>query len=844
MKKLLFSAILACSVAPAFATSWMAQLPDAMPMRRISLPGAHDAAAKNLSTGKTQDLDIAALWDAGVRAFDLRPNNNLTLYHGAASTGVTMEQAFSAIEGKLAVDKNDFAFLLIKMEQANDAWPTTMANFLKQHDANIVQYSPNMTLGQARGKIVVVTRDAIGGYTKAGYSGNWNDNQAWKEAYMEGKGVRETMRLQDNYDFNNDLSAKATAITNMLDYSCGFNDEAMWAVNFTSGYKKNILGIGDNGGITDNAKASNKVALDYLNDPRKPQGRTGIVFMDYAGVENGYYGKQLVDAIIARNSKPIQFGALAREKGNWTAGPAAKSVGTTSYSNSPKGDNAVTVIESYREDAFTTGNVMSFKTTGMPNGEYIVDIMAQACWTPNRGSIKTAACTDGAYGCTQLVINDNTVDLPVRHNAGWQAPLDCYAVPCKVTDGTLSIKIDNIKEGANWHSVYVAGIYNKAANGIVYSHTFDGNFFGWQSTTGADNQCIKWGGGDSPFATASYENWKGSAYTGKLFARHNVLNGRYRVELDIKVDATDNSKVYFFANDSKTPITNTNVNSYSTEIQVTDHTLEFGLGMDAAVAKWVLIDNPRVTLLEVENYNLNALTTTGNSYTVEEANGTIPAFSIAKPTAAAGYTMPLTYTIVDANGNTVNVPVTENGGKLSFTISQPGTYTFKASAPGTVAYNPGEVTASLSVFANPGLKFNDASASAEIDAQSKVTFEVLAAKFTNAACKNEITYKVYNAAGNEVPCSVSVANDLAKVSFSATTGYYTLKASSARANCFLASEASMQLDAKATNTAVAPIADNEQAQWFDIYGKPVDINNANSGIYIRVAYGKAEKVIR
>jgi hypothetical protein len=56
--------------------SWMTPLPDDTPVSRLSIPGAHDAATSSITSWpmwtKPQELDIAALWNAGVRAFDLR----------------------------------------------------------------------------------------------------------------------------------------------------------------------------------------------------------------------------------------------------------------------------------------------------------------------------------------------------------------------------------------------------------------------------------------------------------------------------------------------------------------------------------------------------------------------------------------------------------------------------------------------------------------------------------------------------------------------------------------------------------------------------------------------------
>lgn len=57
--------------------AWMSRLDDDTPLTCVSIPGAHDAATAGVTAWpqwtRTQELDIEALWNAGVRAFDLRP---------------------------------------------------------------------------------------------------------------------------------------------------------------------------------------------------------------------------------------------------------------------------------------------------------------------------------------------------------------------------------------------------------------------------------------------------------------------------------------------------------------------------------------------------------------------------------------------------------------------------------------------------------------------------------------------------------------------------------------------------------------------------------------------------
>ena len=81
--------------------NWMQHLDDSRTIASLSIPGAHDAATGEgvhmvAGFGKTQELSLAALWDCGVRAFDLRPAVNgeeLHIYHGPIRTKISFGKA-------------------------------------------------------------------------------------------------------------------------------------------------------------------------------------------------------------------------------------------------------------------------------------------------------------------------------------------------------------------------------------------------------------------------------------------------------------------------------------------------------------------------------------------------------------------------------------------------------------------------------------------------------------------------------------------------------------------------------------------------------------------------------
>ncbi len=304
MKRLALATVAAAFTLTASATPWMTSIADNTPVRQMSLPGAHDAATASASSaGQTQSKSIPELWEAGVRAFDFRPaykSGSLQIYHGITNTNVSMEQALNYLKEKLAADPQDFAVILMRNETKDtsliggkddyDNWNAAMQALLQNYNDAIVAFNPNLTLGDVRGKIVILSRDAVSD-SRVAHADNWGDNQLDKEGLIRYNGGTATLWLQDGY--NTGGTDKTNAITALLSKAAKAHKGTAWVINHCSGTKSSVSA---------NAKTQNKAALDFLNDASQQQGRTGMVFMDYAGDNSSsYYGADLVQAIIDRN---------------------------------------------------------------------------------------------------------------------------------------------------------------------------------------------------------------------------------------------------------------------------------------------------------------------------------------------------------------------------------------------------------------------------------------------------------------------------------------------------------------------------------------------------------------
>lgn len=312
-------ALLLTSVASGAVTEeWMSGLPDNVAVRELSIPGAHDAATGNgfsgsssflaLFSGVTQSLSLEAQWDAGVRAFDLRPSykagvdGNLQIYHGILETKMSMKAALQTLVDKLASSPGEMAVVLMRHESDSDSnsdsWPAAMSELLAEFDGHIATFSPDMTLGDARGKIIVLSRDSFES-AKAAMIAGWSHSESFtdqKRAILSLGRNKAALYAQDYYECSS-ADSKYQAVTTLIDYSTANTSTTPWVINHVSGY----TGSGTNSDVSNLAKALNMRVADYL-EASEP-GRAGILMMDFAGATNETSGKALVDKIIAQNAR-------------------------------------------------------------------------------------------------------------------------------------------------------------------------------------------------------------------------------------------------------------------------------------------------------------------------------------------------------------------------------------------------------------------------------------------------------------------------------------------------------------------------------------------------------------
>jgi hypothetical protein len=292
------------------AVCWMTGLADDTPLTGLSIPGAHDAASATITAWtrwtRTQALDIAGLWNCGVRAFDLRPawvDGEMGIYHDKYSAHVTFSRVMNALLLALEKHPGEGAIVIIRHEEEADGnspeWASEMGAYLDGIRSRLAVWTPEMTLADLRGKILVLSRNAYEGGPIGGYLRDWTsgtDLLRQQSAYVvDAEGVESPLWIQDYYDPEG-ADDKWDEIRDLLDAAASADEPRPLVINHASGY----LGkLPDYRGNAENVNAKTASYIDGLDGP------AGIVMMDFAGVSTfggaDVAGKALVEALIRHN---------------------------------------------------------------------------------------------------------------------------------------------------------------------------------------------------------------------------------------------------------------------------------------------------------------------------------------------------------------------------------------------------------------------------------------------------------------------------------------------------------------------------------------------------------------
>lgn len=313
---------------PLSGNNWISILPDNALVCDLSIPGTHDAATgdgTSFSLGKTQGLTLQEQWDMGIRMFDLRPGykkvrsgwfkyvEKLHIYHGIVETKTSFESAIKTLVNNLKANPDEFAIIVMRFENDHliyndrDVWNNLMTSFLSSSDfpeEYRVDFRPDLTVGDLRGKILILSRDAYASVPSTGaFVSGWSHGENGSTGgTIIGKNSTASLNIQDYYSVE-DSEQKNAVIKSFADMAA--NAQAgRWTINHTSGYTGTL---GSDSAYKKNAANTNSFLYDYLVCNSKPIGATGIIVMDHVGSrKSGSYtvwGDLLPQAIIDNNYK-------------------------------------------------------------------------------------------------------------------------------------------------------------------------------------------------------------------------------------------------------------------------------------------------------------------------------------------------------------------------------------------------------------------------------------------------------------------------------------------------------------------------------------------------------------
>lgn len=147
-------------------SQWMSMIKDETLLKKVVIPGAHDAGTKGLSyLAETQDRDTADMLSCGTRYFDLRvsktKDGELKIYHGPFK-GVTLDSVLEQIKQFLQANPTEALILDFQHFDGGaeqDTKTKVLALPVVQAQGDFVEFVDNLTVGEIRGKCLILWGD-------------------------------------------------------------------------------------------------------------------------------------------------------------------------------------------------------------------------------------------------------------------------------------------------------------------------------------------------------------------------------------------------------------------------------------------------------------------------------------------------------------------------------------------------------------------------------------------------------------------------------------------------------------------------------------------------------------
>lgn len=150
-------------------SSWMASLPEQLPISQVSIPGTHDSATFQMTElsrsweylgafGRTQEWDLPTQLSSGVRFFDLRVKGDGWLYHGPMACSLNLQKALESCAAFLQEHQSEFLILRIKDEERSRTSAQKIQDLVKRLSKSLpLHFSMDLQLvGHLRGQMFVL----------------------------------------------------------------------------------------------------------------------------------------------------------------------------------------------------------------------------------------------------------------------------------------------------------------------------------------------------------------------------------------------------------------------------------------------------------------------------------------------------------------------------------------------------------------------------------------------------------------------------------------------------------------------------------------------------------------
>lgn len=327
-------------------------------------------------------------------------------------------------------------------------------------------------------------------YTDAIVNADLSTEDGW---YTEGtKGISGGMvkvGSQAVYDFSQTITVPAGQykLTAKAVYRYGADEQAeydaiqagtdthktkLYAETSAEKFEVNVFNRNEGASDTDYAAGSSSVAI---NGKYVPNSSSAVK----AWFDAGQYVNELVFDVLEDGQVKIGIttaGGIAGDYvniGAWTLtrlGDVASSFAEIDKTNlvgtgrdawqgsngGPVTIDGIALPEKYEGTTATLGDVMWQTVEGLDNGTYIVELYANARYTPGRGFASDA--TDGADDLTYLYANNVEISIPVYHNGDLNNGQSYTLEGVEVTDGTLKMGMTKKEAGSNWHTIQIKAL--------------------------------------------------------------------------------------------------------------------------------------------------------------------------------------------------------------------------------------------------------------------------------------------------------------------------------------------------------------------------------------------------